>query len=590
MWVAVLGHISLYQLGRIADPLSSDIPESLESVSKTAFLNSTAQAIRYYRQVSTQSVKNYTFTQNKKWEQNYKVTQAKFDSIINEALDNGGEEDKRLVSNINEAHLALSKMESTAVELVNNGKVEEAIKIFENSKYLDEKENYEQYLEDYVNRSTSAHDEALMSSARTVSFALKRAQDLTKSSRRLVYLFTIIALGLALGSGLLIARSIYVPLWKLRDATVEIGKGKLDTRIEIKSGDEIASVVASFDKMTDDLKQTTTSMDNLIREITDRKKAEKNAIYACNELEKANRELKEIQSQLVQNEKLASIGQLAAGVAHELNTPIGSVASNFETLEGYVTKMRDLLQMYCQLIGDIEASEKSEVLDKAAVINRTRNSMRIDFILDDIAGLFDDSREGLKRVTNIVKTLRDFSRVDQLGSHDIYNINDGVKTTLIVVTNEVKYDIDVEAELSEVPPVICNAGQINQVLLNLLINAAQAIKSHERNDKGKIKIRTYTTNDDVVCEISDNGPGIGPDCLPHIFDPFFTTKPVGQGTGLGLSISYDIIVTKHKGNLLVDSSLGKGTQFTMKLPIHRKKEENKCERTNHGGKNRVICG
>ena len=571
MWAAVLGHISLYQLGRIADPLSSDIPESLESVSKTAFLNSTAQVIRYYEEVSTQSVRNYAFTQNKKWEQSYKETQAKFDSIINEAIDEGGEEDKRLFSNVNEAHLALNKMESTAIELVNNGKAEEAIKIFESSRYLDEKENYEQYLEDYVNKSGTAHDEALMSSARTVSSAVKRAQDLTKSSRRLVFLFTIIALGLALGSGLLIARSIYVPLWKLRDAAVEIGKGKLDTRIEIKSDDEIAWVVASFNKMTDDLKQTTTSIDNLTREITDRKKAEKSAICACNELEKANRELKEVQSQLVQNAKLTSIGQLAAGIAHELNTPIGSVAGNFETLEGYVTKMRDLLQMYCELIGDIEASEKSEVLDKAAVISRTRNSMRIDFILDDIAGLFDDSREGLKRVTNIVKTLRDFSRVDQLGSLDTYNINDGVKTTLMVARNEVKYDIDVETELSEVPPMICNAGQINQVLLNLLINAIQSIKSRERDDKGRIKIRTYATHDDVVCEISDNGPGIGPDCLPHIFDPFFTTKPVGQGTGLGLSISYDIIVTKHKGNLLVDSSLGKGTQFTMKLPIHRKK-------------------
>jgi signal transduction histidine kinase len=216
--------------------------------------------------------------------------------------------------------------------------------------------------------------------------------------------------------------------------------------------------------------------------------------------------------------------------------------------------------------------------------------MQIDFILEDIAGLFDDSRVGLERVTNIVKTLRDFSRIDQLGSLDKYNINDGINTTLVVVSNEIKYDVDVEMELSEVPPIICHAGQINQVLLNLLINAAQAIKSHERDDKGIIKIRTYATHDDVVCEISDNGPGIGPDCLPHIFNPFFTTKPVGQGTGLGLSISYDIIVTKHKGNLLVDSSLGKGTQFTIKLPIHRKKADNKCEGTNHGGKNRVICG
>jgi signal transduction histidine kinase len=277
-------------------------------------------------------------------------------------------------------------------------------------------------------------------------------------------------------------------------------------------------------------------------------------------------------------------------VAHELNTPIGFVANNFEALEDYVTKMHELLQMYGEFITEIEASGESELLDKATVIGRTRNSMRIDFILKDLAVLFDDSREGLKRIAKIVHSLRDFSRIDQLANLDTYNINDGIKTTLIVARNEIKYDVDVETELSEVPSIICNTGLINQVLLNLLVNAAQAIKSQERDDKGIIKIKTHATHDDLVCEISDNGPGIDPDCLPQIFDPFYTTKPVGEGTGLGLSISYDIIVKKHKGKLFVDSSLGKGTQFIMKLPIHRTKADNNCEVTNHGRKNGVIRG
>ena len=137
---------------------------------------------------------------------------------------------------------------------------------------------------------------------------------------------------------------------------------------------------------------------------------------------------------------------------------------------------------------------------------------------------------------------------------------------MAVAGYEIKGVADIEMELCEVPEIICNAGQVNQVLLNLLINAAQAIKSQERDDKGSIQIRTYATKSDVVCEISDSGPGIRPDHLLHVFDPFFTTKPVGQGTGLGLSISHDIVVAKHKVKLLVESSAGEGTKFTMKLP------------------------
>ena len=323
-------------------------------------------------------------------------------------------------------------------------------------------------------------------------------------------------------------------------------------------------------------------------DITDRKRTENAIKTACEQLEQSNRELKDMHCQLVQNEKLASIGQLAAGVAHEMNTPVGFVASNFQTLENYVKKIRDLLITYDELIGQIETLGKTELRNKIEGIGQFRDDLQIDFILEDIRGLFDESREGLERVTSIVQNLRDFSRVDLPGSHE-YNINKGIEATLVVVRNEIKYHADVRTEFSEVPPVFCHSGQINQIFLNVLLNAAQAIKSQEREDRGNITIRTYASDDKVVCEIADDGPGIPPDNLSRVFNPFFTTKPAGKGTGLGLSISYDLVVNKHNGEFFVESTVGEGTKFTMKLPISMK-ENDEQEIMSDGKKNSIICG
>lgn len=311
----------------------------------------------------------------------------------------------------------------------------------------------------------------------------------------------------------------------------------------------------------------------ILFDITARKEAEESAAIAYKKLEKANHELKEMQSQLVQNEKLASIGQLAAGVAHEMNTPVGFVASNFQTLESYIRKIRELIVMYEELTGMVESLRQEDLSNKISLISQFCDDKKIGFILDDIQGLFDESREGLDRITEIVQNLRDFSRIDRPGSRDEYDINHGIETTLIVASNEIKYDADIKTEFSDVPLIFCNSGQINQVFLNILINAAQAIRSQERDGQGAITIRTYSTDEGVICEIADDGPGIPPDKLYNIFDPFFTTKPTGKGTGLGLSVSYDIIVNKHNGRLLVDSTVGEGTKFIIKLPIGTKENE-----------------
>lgn len=308
-------------------------------------------------------------------------------------------------------------------------------------------------------------------------------------------------------------------------------------------------------------------------DVTDRRIAEKYSEFK--RLEAANHKLKQLQSHLIQSEKLASIGQLAAGVAHEMNTPIGFVACNFETLEKHTKKILALIELYAELERQVEAADGVNGPVLLAPIQRFREEMRIDVILKNLGVLFEDSREGLERVTEIIQNLRDFSRVDQSSAFARYNINEGLAATLIVARNAIKYNADVVTEFGEIPEIFCHPGQINQVFLNLVVNAAQAIESQERQERGRITIRTYPVDSHVVCEIEDDGPGIAPEDRRKVFDPFFTTKPAGKGTGMGLSISYDIIVNKHKGRISVESEIGRGTMFTVRLPLQplRKTDE-----------------
>ena len=250
-----------------------------------------------------------------------------------------------------------------------------------------------------------------------------------------------------------------------------------------------------------------------------------------------------------------------------MNTPVGFVASNFETLQKYFKKFKTLLEMHAELGRMILTADKAQQTAKLTEINKAATDMKIGFILEDIGALFEESTEGLTRVTKIVQNLRDFSRIDHAEAFDEFDLNHGIEATLIVARNAIKYHADVVTEFADIPHIPCNASQINQVFLNILVNAAQAIESQHRETNGSIKIKTSSDDTHIICKIIDDGPGIPADIIEKIFDPFFTTKPVGKGTGLGLSVSYDIIVRKHKGELLVKSEVGKGTEFTIKLPL-----------------------
>ncbi len=265
------------------------------------------------------------------------------------------------------------------------------------------------------------------------------------------------------------------------------------------------------------------------------------------ELSVAIDKLEKTQGQMIQQEKLASIGQLAAGVAHELNNPIGFVSSNFSVLKDYFEELKlKVIALY---------SEQSEVPDED-----------IKFILEDIPELISDSQEGLVRVTSIVKNLRDFSRIDSLDRSD-YSLNAGVKSTLIIAKNEYKYVAVIDKSLAELPDIRVKGSDINDVIMNLVVNASHAIASLNMAELGLIQVRTYTEDDYVCLDVIDDGPGIHESVIGRIFDPFFTTKEPGKGTGLGLNIAYNTIVNKHQGVLLVESEYGSGAKFTMKLPL-----------------------
>ncbi|MFO7752816.1 MAG: HAMP domain-containing sensor histidine kinase [Desulfobacteraceae bacterium] len=273
------------------------------------------------------------------------------------------------------------------------------------------------------------------------------------------------------------------------------------------------------------------------------------------ELEAANERIRQDQSILIRQEKLSSIGQLAAGVAHELNTPISFVYSNFEIMEGYLNSIKKVITEY------------EEKLDEE-VVREIRGRYDMDYIMEDIESLVPDNLEGLVRVTDIVSTLKDFSRVDQTDRFSLVNIEDSIRTTLEVARNEIKYVAEVTTRFGGVGQVMCRADEINQVFLNIIVNAAQAVKEAGKTERGEILIETWEEDTAVCCSITDTGPGIPDEVIDKVFDPFYTTKPVGKGTGLGLNIAYDIVVNRHKGRLKVENSDRGGACFTVSLPLN----------------------
>ncbi|MFW8601422.1 ATP-binding protein [Desulfobacterota bacterium M19] len=270
------------------------------------------------------------------------------------------------------------------------------------------------------------------------------------------------------------------------------------------------------------------------------------------ELTRAYEELKEAESHMLQQEKMASIGLLAAGVAHEINNPVAFIGSNINTMKKYMVKINNfiaILEKHLQ-----ESGRSAEIIEN-------RRILKLDFIMTDINDLINESLDGCERVKKIVMDLKGFSRVDD-SDIQAADINECLDTTINMVWNELKYKVDLKKDYAENLPLIdCYPQQLNQVFMNLLVNAAHSIA-----DRGEIYLKTWAEADYLYIKISDTGAGIAPEHLSHIFEPFFTTKKIGEGTGLGLSIVYDIITKNHNGDIEVSSKTGEGTTFVIELP------------------------
>jgi PAS domain S-box-containing protein len=327
----------------------------------------------------------------------------------------------------------------------------------------------------------------------------------------------------------------------------------VDILIRTKSG-KIIHTIASGEILRIDGRDHVLSF---FFDITERKQAEEALRESAHRLEQAHRQLQENQAQFVQSEKMAALGLLAAGVAHEINNPVGFVMSNLGTLGDYVGVFKRLIDAHEALSA---ATTEEDRAAARARIEEIRRKEDLPYILRDVDALLRESQDGAHRVKEIIQALRSFARADE-GDRVEVNVNEGLEATLKVVWNEIKYKCTLVKRLAPVPTLPGYPGQLNQVFLNLILNAAQAIP-----EKGEITVETAAEAGHVVVRISDNGVGIPPENLSKLFSPFFTTKPVGKGTGLGLSISYNI-VRKHRGTIEVRSETGRGTTFTVRLPL-----------------------
>ena len=335
--------------------------------------------------------------------------------------------------------------------------------------------------------------------------------------------------------------------------------------LEIKVGERTRELFAANQELTA-MNEEFIAMNEDINAANDKLSQVNNELQEENaERKRAEEELKNAQAQIIQQEKMASIGQLAAGVAHEINNPMGFIISNLASLKYYAVKLAAFFKAQDETMCEMVKTSTDERVNEIMTVlfqkfQEAKHLMKIDYIMNDLEGLVRETLDGADRVKTIVQDLKGFSRITDNESM-LADINAGLESTINIIWNELKFKTTLVKEFGDIPLIKCNQGQLNQVFMNILVNAAQAIDM-----QGEVRIKTWAEDENIFVSIEDTGRGIPQDIINRIFEPFFTTKEVGKGTGLGLSVSYEII-KKHGGEITVDSVVGKGTTFTVKIPI-----------------------
>lgn len=386
--------------------------------------------------------------------------------------------------------------------------------------------------------------------------------------RRVLLAVTLLTAALVLALNYGMSRSIKNPLKKLTSSAQVLAAGDFSQRVDARSRDEIGTLARAFNEMAHSLQERSKALLELNRNLEEKVFDRTRELQDSNrELKSAYSELQEAQLQLVQSEKMASLGQLVAGIAHEIKNPLNFIYGNTEFLRRYVTNLRRVLAVYESL--------PSLTSDDRGQIREVKERLNLEFQLQDLDTLISNFEEGAHRINAIIADLRSFSRMDAATPSEL-NLPEAIEIALNLLRNEHKDRIRIHRDFQPVPPVECLTGKINQVLMNLLSNACQAVL-----DEGDIWIRIYGPDaDHVALEVRDNGAGIDPRNLAKVFEPFFTTKEVGKGTGLGLSISYGII-KQHGGDIHVESSPGQGTMFRVTLPIKQERVVEHGQATSH---------
>jgi two-component system, NtrC family, sensor kinase len=357
--------------------------------------------------------------------------------------------------------------------------------------------------------------------------------------------FCLLASGIAFLVGIWIARWLRRRIQALTLATQALASGDLTTRIRVESNDEVGILAQGFNFMAEQLTRRDQKISQQMQEI-----------------EATLQKLKQTQAQLIQSEKMSSLGQMVAGIAHEINNPTSFIHGNLTYARQYNQDILDLVSLY-----------KQHYTDPPETILKQIETIELDFIIEDLSKIFSSMETGCDRITNIVLSLRNFSRLDQAEFKRV-DIHEGIESTLMILKNRLKQqakraEIEIVKSYDNLPPIECYASELNQVFLNILNNAIDVfdeISDTIKNPKISINTKIISSNQ-VAISIVDNGAGMSEEVASKVFDPFFTTKPVGKGTGLGLTICYQIIVDRHGGKIDCHSRLGKETEFLIEIPI-----------------------